>query len=695
MKGMIRMKVRTSSASAKGARVSRSTYRSSVRIAAEPDCTSSPCHPPRPARPAVAHAPAVLPRPVDRGVDPAVGAAPRAEGLLGHGRDGPGGARACGSPSTWCRRSSSRSRRTPSSAPGTGTSSSDWPRPRPVGAADAEWFVREGFHAHAPTMIQPYPRYAELAAMRLRAAPSSRPPTCAICRCGRSWPGSTPTCSPPTPARCGWWGRAATSTSTTRRALRALELDVLRRVIPSCREAASSGQVELSTSPYFHPILPLAVRLGGAPRRAPDRAAAGPAVSLSRRRGAAAARGPSTAHRRWFGEAPAGVWPSEGSVSDAGGHRNRPRRVAMDGERRGDSGPLDVARAARRADRAAGPTRWRRRPGKSASCFATTPCRTWSGFTYQGWSAEAAAADFLARVRDAGRRASAHGRGRSGGAGDPRRRERLGALRRRRPAVPAGAVPALWSRRRDMAPVGMRAAAEGPARPLSSIFAGLVDQRRLRDLDRPPRRPPGLGTARARPGPDTAARTDAPAGRPGPRRSTRSSPPRAATGAGGTATTTRRRTTGSSTRCSAATCRASTPRSASRSRRRLHRHDHHDQHRARRPRPAGPGRSRRHGRRRTSSIAGSVTLERSGWGHAPGIGRAGRRRPGRADRGWAGCLRRDRTASAGAEVTASLEVRRSPLDPASEWPVADSRPGAVGGARRHAGRPGSPAGRGA
>jgi alpha-amylase/alpha-mannosidase (GH57 family) len=32
-----------------------------------------------------------------------------------------------------------------------------------LGVSDAEWFVAEGFHAHAPTMILPYPRYAELA----------------------------------------------------------------------------------------------------------------------------------------------------------------------------------------------------------------------------------------------------------------------------------------------------------------------------------------------------------------------------------------------------------------------------------------------------------------------------------------------------------------------------------------------------
>ena len=85
-----------------------------------------------------------------------------------------------------------------------------------VPAADAEWFVREGFHAHAPTMIQPYPRYAELAA-------HARPRRCvrgrrlaAICRSGRSSPGSIPTSSAAMRGSAAWWGRGAISTSTTR-----------------------------------------------------------------------------------------------------------------------------------------------------------------------------------------------------------------------------------------------------------------------------------------------------------------------------------------------------------------------------------------------------------------------------------------------------------------------------------------------
>jgi hypothetical protein len=39
--------------------------------------------------------------------------------------------------------------------------------------------------------------------------------------------------------------------------LRTIELEILRAVVPEYREAARRGQVELSTSPFYHPILPL------------------------------------------------------------------------------------------------------------------------------------------------------------------------------------------------------------------------------------------------------------------------------------------------------------------------------------------------------------------------------------------------------------------------------------------------------
>jgi alpha-amylase/alpha-mannosidase (GH57 family) len=98
-------------------------------------------------------------------------------------------------------------------------------------------------------------------------------------------------------------------------ALKAKQLELLGLVLPEYRRAAQTGQVELSTTPFYHPILPLICDSDIA-------RVANPGTPLPRR----AYRHPDDAreqlrrareyHQRVFGAKPAGLWPSEGSVSD-------------------------------------------------------------------------------------------------------------------------------------------------------------------------------------------------------------------------------------------------------------------------------------------------------------------------------------------------------------------------------------------
>ena len=86
-------------------------------------------------------------------------------------------------------------------------------------------------------------------------------------------------------------------------------------VLPAYREAAARGQIEISTTPFYHPILPLLCDSDMA-------RVANPGTPLPRR----AFRHPEDAreqlrraqeyHERVFGAKPVGLWPSEGSVSD-------------------------------------------------------------------------------------------------------------------------------------------------------------------------------------------------------------------------------------------------------------------------------------------------------------------------------------------------------------------------------------------
>jgi alpha-amylase/alpha-mannosidase (GH57 family) len=94
------------------------------------------------------------------------------------------------------------------------------------------------------------------------------------------------------------------------------QLALLAEVVPLHRQLAERGQVELSTTPFYHPILPLLIdkrlarqampqvnlprHLEGYPQDAADQIARAVAY-----------------HARIFGSRPAGMWPSEGSVAQA------------------------------------------------------------------------------------------------------------------------------------------------------------------------------------------------------------------------------------------------------------------------------------------------------------------------------------------------------------------------------------------
>jgi alpha-amylase/alpha-mannosidase (GH57 family) len=91
---------------------------------------------------------------------------------------------------------------------------------------------------------------------------------------------------------------------------------LLARVIPLHRELAARGQIELTTTPYYHPILPLLLDKMSAREAMPD-------VTLPGYRGGypedalVHVRRAVESHVHHFGERPRGMWPSEGSVCQA------------------------------------------------------------------------------------------------------------------------------------------------------------------------------------------------------------------------------------------------------------------------------------------------------------------------------------------------------------------------------------------
>jgi alpha-amylase/alpha-mannosidase (GH57 family) len=93
------------------------------------------------------------------------------------------------------------------------------------------------------------------------------------------------------------------------------QVQLIGRVLPEYKAAAQSGVIEISASPFYHPILPLLcdTRMG---------AASSPGLPLPHK----LFRHPEDAreqlsrgldlHQQVFGVRPRGVWPSEGSVSE-------------------------------------------------------------------------------------------------------------------------------------------------------------------------------------------------------------------------------------------------------------------------------------------------------------------------------------------------------------------------------------------
>ncbi|MEO8679287.1 MAG: glycoside hydrolase family 57 protein [Vicinamibacterales bacterium] len=276
-----------------------------------------------------------------------------------------------------------------------------------LSADEAAWVVANGFHAPYGRMIAPYPRFAELHAMRHDRRPFGE----ADLRDVQVWhklAWMDPDLLARDPRLLALIHKGREFSEADKAVLRSVELDLLNRVLPAYRDAAARGQVELSTSPFYHPILPLLCDTDAHLRAHPG--SARPHLRFRRPGDATAqiARAMSL-HAAVFGQRPNGMWPSEGAVSDAAvaliaeagiawtatdedilsrtldialprdeyGHAQRPELLYRP-YRIGVNGPITFFRDHALSDRI--------------------------GFVYQSWDPEAAASDLIERVREAGRR---------------------------------------------------------------------------------------------------------------------------------------------------------------------------------------------------------------------------------------------------------------------------------------------------
>ena len=173
------------------------------------------------------------------------------------------------------------------------------------------------------------------------------------------------------------------------------ETELLGRVIPAYQKFAARGQIEISTTPFYHPILPLIcdskiaeVSHPYVPLPQRFRYPQDARTQLERAREYCAGR---------FGATPAGLWPSEGSVSD--------EALAIAAETGFRWAATDNGVLSRTLGRAAGidetyrPYVWRRDGHEVAMVFRDHYLSDLIGFVYSrvGWGD--AARDFLDRIR--------------------------------------------------------------------------------------------------------------------------------------------------------------------------------------------------------------------------------------------------------------------------------------------------------
>src|ERR1051325_5398616 len=119
--------------------------------------------------------------------------------------------------------------------------------------ADVAFIVENFFHAQRQRMIEIYPRYSELLAHRQSQL------TVEELRDLQVW------------HKLAWIDplylegdarvRALVAkerdfTEEDKAILRSVELEILNKVVPEYRDAARRGQIEISASPFYHPILP-------------------------------------------------------------------------------------------------------------------------------------------------------------------------------------------------------------------------------------------------------------------------------------------------------------------------------------------------------------------------------------------------------------------------------------------------------
>ena len=285
---------------------------------------------------------------------------------------------------------------------------------------DIAFILENFFHAQRQRMIEVYPRYAELLARRGGLLPtpadrhtSARRFSADDLRDLQVWH-KLAWIDPSYLERDGrvraLVAKGRNFSEDDKALLRTVELELLNKVVPEYRDAVARGQIELSASPFYHPILPLLCDTDVYLRTHPD--SRRPRQRFVHPEDAEDQLARALAyHERLFGRRPVGLWPSEGSVSDAIvplAARAGIAWMATDelilARTLGMTFSRDAHGHVEQPERLYAPYVVRAGGARVACAFRDHVLSDLIGFTYSGWAADAAADDFVSRLVEAGRR---------------------------------------------------------------------------------------------------------------------------------------------------------------------------------------------------------------------------------------------------------------------------------------------------
>ncbi|OHB72863.1 MAG: alpha-amylase/alpha-mannosidase [Planctomycetes bacterium RBG_13_63_9] len=189
-----------------------------------------------------------------------------------------------------------------------------------LGEGDADYLLDNFFMAHVDQMIRPHRRYYELykkrglsvdSAARAKKRFTKKDIVDLQCWANLAW--VHPLAFEVDSDLAEFRKKGRHWTEKEKQWLLDKQMELLGQVVPLHRELQERGQLELTTTPYYHPILPLLWDKRQARRAMPDVMLPKYLDGYIQDVGEHVRRAVEY-HKKLFGQSPRGMWPSEGSV---------------------------------------------------------------------------------------------------------------------------------------------------------------------------------------------------------------------------------------------------------------------------------------------------------------------------------------------------------------------------------------------